>query len=87
MLQQPAPEDYVIATGLTVSLETFVQTAFAFFDLNWKDHTDLSETLKRPSDLSISRANPAKARKNLNWMHSHDVYKVIQLMCQAAYER
>ena len=85
ILQRSAPEDYVIATGHTISLEEFVKTAFAFFDLNWRDHTDLAESLKRPSDLSISRADPAKARRDLGWRHANDVYSVIQLMCHAAY--
>ena len=77
MLQQPQPEDFVIATGKTNTLEDFVATAFAQFGLDWHDHVDIDKSLFRPSDLKLSRANPAKARVQLGWEAQTDMKAVI----------
>jgi GDPmannose 4,6-dehydratase len=67
MLQQDRPDDFVIATGKTHALEAFVAEAFAAFELDWHDHVIQEPTLFRPTDLSMSRGNPAKAEKLLGW--------------------
>ncbi len=67
MLQQDAPEDFVIATGATITLREFTAEAFAAAGLDWRDHVDLDKTLFRPSDIAVSRANPAKAERLLGW--------------------
>lgn len=65
MLQQQNPEDYVIATGHTFSLQEFVEAAFDLQKLNWRDHVVLDLGLLRPSDILKNSANPSKARKQL----------------------
>lgn len=80
MLQQPAPEDFVIATGESSKLEDFVTIAFAHFGLDWKDHVDIDETLFRPSDLKLSRANPARAHQQLGWTASMRMADVVRAM-------
>jgi len=60
MLQQDSPDDYIIATGQTNTLETFVAKAFAFFNLDWREHVQQNHEFFRPTDLLVSRANPTK---------------------------
>lgn len=67
MLQQDAPEDFVIATGQTITLRQFVAEAFAALGLDWQDHVKVDSTLFRPADIAVSRANPAKAAQALGW--------------------
>lgn len=67
MLQQDVPENYVIATGESHSLQEFVETAFSYFGLKWTEHVEFEENLQRPNELMSSYANPTKAHKKLNW--------------------
>ncbi len=84
IMQQEEPDDYVIATGRTESLEYFVSRAFAHFDLDWHDHVTCDESLYRPSDIDTSSGNPAKAKQVLGWSAQTDVDGVIANMCEAA---
>lgn len=67
MLQQEKPQDFVIAAGITISLEEFVQAAFAQAGLNWRHYVEQDPALFRPTDLAIGRADPAKAYRELGW--------------------
>lgn len=67
MLQLPAPEDIVIATGQTSSLQDFTDAAFAAFGLDWRDHVVSDAALGRPSDIAVSAGNPARAAQKLGW--------------------
>ena len=80
MLQQPVPDDFVIATGKTCALEDFVRLAFSQLRLNWKDHVESRSELLRPTDIMVSRANPAKAESVLDWRATCDVEDVVRLM-------
>jgi len=84
MLQQPEPQDFVIATGKTNTLEDFVATAFAHFGLDWHDHVDIDKSLFRPSDLKLSRANPARASAQLGWAAQTDMKTLIGRMIEGA---
>jgi GDPmannose 4,6-dehydratase len=83
MLQQPVPQDYVIATGETNSLERFVSLAFEAVGLDWKAYVDSDPSLMRTTDLLISRANPAKAAKLLNWHAQIKLPEIVQEMIDA----
>jgi len=83
MLQQPAPEDYVVATGVSHSLEHFVDLAFREAGLQWRDHVVIDETLYRPTDLDYGRADPTKAAKALGWTARHGLADVVRLMVSA----
>jgi len=83
MLQQEKPEDYVIATGESHSLEEFVDTAFSAAGLNWRDHVVLDPGLLRPTDLAAGCGNPAKARAKLAWQARHKMREVVRLMVDA----
>ena len=80
MLQAEKPDDYVIATGKSVSLEQFVGAAFAEASLDWRKYVESRSELYRPSDLSESRANPAKAAAVLGWRAKSDVGDVVKRM-------
>jgi GDPmannose 4,6-dehydratase len=84
MLQQLKPEDYVVATGETHSLEYFVAQSFAHFGLDWKEHVTFNNHLLRPSDIRQSQGNPAKARERLGWAARMKIDGVIEAMCEAA---
>ena len=67
MLQQDVPDDYVIATGESHTLESFVASAFAQVGLDWRSHVDIDPSLFRPSEIAYSAGNPEKAIKGLGW--------------------
>ena len=80
ILQMEKPEDFVVATGKSTSLERFVDLAFAGFGLDWKQHVTIKPELFRPLDLLQSHANPAKARKKLGWEAGHSAEDVVRFM-------
>ncbi|MDP9052032.1 MAG: GDP-mannose 4,6-dehydratase [Acidobacteriota bacterium] len=84
MLNAAAPDDYVIATGRTVSLEYFTATAFGRFGLAWEDHVVINQSLLRPTDIMAGRADPSKSKAALGWSSKVDVDGVIDRMCDAA---
>lgn len=83
MLQQDKPEDFVIATGTTITLEEFVKTAFEQANLNWKDFVVQDPTLFRPTELAIGRADPSKANQVLAWKASTQGAEVVKKMYQS----
>ncbi|SDW03992.1 GDP-mannose 4,6-dehydratase [Thiocapsa roseopersicina] len=83
MLQHDQPEDLVIATGTTHSLEQFVAAAFETYGLDWTSHVEPDSTLLRPSDIAFNAGNPAKARRLLNWHAIHQMPDVVRLMADA----
>jgi GDPmannose 4,6-dehydratase len=83
MLQQDEPEDYVIATGRTYSLENFVAAVFANLDLDWHEHVDFDQNLQRPTDIDVSSADPAKAEKKLGWKATYAMPEVARMMVEA----
>lgn len=68
MLQQVEPQDYVIATGVSQSLHSFAKVAFAEFDLDIDEYLTVDKRLFRPTDIRVSRADPARAASTLGWM-------------------
>ncbi len=82
MLQQDKPDDFVIATGETYSLECFVEMAFSEVGLEWKHYVTVDTGLLRPSDLSISVANPNKAKEILDWEAKYKMEDVVIMMIE-----
>ena len=87
MLQQDRADDFIIATGTSISLEDFIARVFSFFNLNWKNHVRVNKALFRPSDIHMSRANPSKAQKELGWAAKTRLDDLIHLMCESASQR
>lgn len=84
MLQQPEPDDFVVATGASHTLEEFVRHAFEVCGLDWRDHVTQSSLLYRPTDIAVSRANPAKAERLLGWKAYASMEDVVARMVKAA---
>jgi len=87
MLERTEPADYVIATGRTVSLEYFTSKVFERFGMDWRDKVEIDDSLLRPTDIRVGRADPSRARAELGWRHTVDVDEVIVRMCEAAWHR
>ena len=83
MLQQEQPDDYAIATGESYKLEEFVAATFACLGLNWQEYVVTDASLLRPTDLAISRGNPAKAKEKLGWQAQYKMYDVVRMMVEA----
>ena len=64
ILQIDNPSDFIIGTGVSMSLENFIQIAFEYFDLDWREYVEVSDQLKRPSDIVSGYADSSKAKKN-----------------------
>jgi GDPmannose 4,6-dehydratase len=87
MLQQSTGSDFVIATGESCTLEEFAETAFGQVGLDWREHTDLSEALMRPSDLAEGRGDASRAREVLGWTATYRMRDVVKAMVEAEWAR
>ncbi len=87
MLQQDEPEDYVIATGMPITLEDFVRTAFECVGLNWQDYVVQDKKLFRPSDAMVSFGDPSKASGKLGWKASIQGTDVAKKMFQSTHNK
>jgi GDPmannose 4,6-dehydratase len=83
MLQQDDPEDLVIATGQSNTLECFVDEVFKYYNLNWKEFVIQDEKYFRPSELKISKANPSLALRKINWKAKKVLKEIVVLMCES----
>ena len=83
MLQLENPEDFVVATGTSISLKEFVTLTFAAVGLDWRDHVLHSEEFVRPTDLLISSSDPSKAKQKLGWIAQTSVSQIIERMINA----
>jgi GDPmannose 4,6-dehydratase len=82
MVQQEAPDDFVIATGESHSLEEFVAAAFAQVHLDWREHVVIDPDLFRPTEIAVSRGNPRKSREILGWQAKNKMQQVVTLMVE-----
>ncbi len=80
MLQQEKPDDFVIATGETNTLEEFVAEAFESIGLDWQKHVISDPSLLRPSEIMVSRGNAKKASKLLDWRANNKMRDVVRHM-------
>jgi GDPmannose 4,6-dehydratase len=88
MLQQPEPDDYVIATGATHSVRELVECAFARAGLDWEAHVRLDESLVRgTAELHDLVGDASKARDRLGWTPTLDFDGLVQLLVDTDLER
>lgn len=83
MVQSQSPQDLVIATGFTASLEAFVACAFERLGLDWRDHVDVSQALYRPTDIDYSGGDPTLATEVLGWTATRRMPEVVAGMVDA----
>ncbi len=86
MLQQDAPDDYVIATGESHSVREFAELVFAKLDLDLKDYLEIDPRYFRPTEVDALCGNPAKARKKLQWEPKCSFDSLVEIMTQADLE-
>jgi GDPmannose 4,6-dehydratase len=84
MLQQETPNDFVIATGVSVSLDDFVRHVFMYLGLDWRDHVTSDQKFFRPSDLDWSQGDASLAKASLGWEARTKMPELTKLMVEAA---
>ncbi|HVU11527.1 MAG TPA: GDP-mannose 4,6-dehydratase [Phototrophicaceae bacterium] len=87
MLQQDQPDDYVVATGRTHTVQYLCETAFNVVDLNWRDYTVQDERFMRPAEVDLLIGNPAKAKAKLGWEPTVNFEQLIEMMVKADYDK
>jgi GDPmannose 4,6-dehydratase len=80
MLQQKKPEDFVIGTGESHSVQEFVEEAFGYVDLDWKKYVEIDPRYLRPTDVESLRADITKARKKLKWKPRIKFKEIVKIM-------
>jgi GDPmannose 4,6-dehydratase len=83
MLQQDEPDDYVVATGETHSVQELVEVAFACAGLNWEEYVVVDPELKRPAEVDLLLGDATKARATLGWRPRVRFPELIRMMVEA----
>ena len=87
MLQQDQPDDYVLATGRTHTVQRFVEVAFDYVGLDYRNYIKLDPTFMRPADVDLLVGDPTKAKARLNWEARTSFEKLVEIMVQAELQR
>jgi len=80
MLQQPEPDDYVIATGKSFKVLDFVKKAFSYVDLDWKKHVKIDKRLYRILEVDVLEGNSNKSKRVLSWKPKTNFDQLVKLM-------
>ena len=83
MLQQPGPDDFVIATGEMHSVREFVDEAFALVGWDWQQHVEIDTRYFRPTEVDELCGDASKARTVLNWEPTTTFHALVRLMLEA----
>jgi len=86
MLQQPKPDDYVVATGQTHSVREFLEEAFSHVGLDWQKHVVVDPKYFRPAEVDLLLGDPKKAREVLGWRPRVTFSELVRLMVDADLE-
>lgn len=83
MLQQPKPDDYVIATGETHTVRELVEVAFSHVGLNWEDYVEIDPKFIRPAEVDLLIGDPSKAKKVLGWKPKVNFEGLVKMMVES----
>jgi GDPmannose 4,6-dehydratase len=83
MLQQDSPDDYVIATGESHSVQEFLEEAFSYQGLDWRDHVEIDPRYFRPTEVDSLKGDASKAKKRLGWDPKVKFKDLVRLMVNA----
>jgi GDPmannose 4,6-dehydratase len=83
MLQQDAPDDYVVATGETHSIGEFLDISFNYVNLDWHDYVEFDERYLRPTEVDLLLGDPTKTKQKLGWEPSVTFKQLVGLMVEA----
>jgi GDPmannose 4,6-dehydratase len=86
MLQQPEPDDYVVATGETHSVREFLEVAFGHAGLDWKRHVEIDPRYYRPAEVDLLVGDSSKARQKMGWQPKVTFTELAKLMVDADIE-
>jgi GDPmannose 4,6-dehydratase len=87
MLQQDEPDDYVVATGETHTVQKLVELAFSAVGLDWREHVKLDERFMRPAEVDLLVGDPGKAKRKLGWEPYVNFESLVTMMVEADLER
>jgi GDPmannose 4,6-dehydratase len=80
MLQQDHPDDYVVATGESISIRDFLGLTFGRLDLDWQKHVEIDPRYFRPAEVDHLEGDPAKGRRILGWEPETDIRTLAAMM-------
>jgi GDPmannose 4,6-dehydratase len=80
MIQADQPDDYVIATGVCHSVRDFLDQAFGYLDLDWKEHVEIDPRYYRPAEVDLLIGDASKARRVLGWEPTITFDEMVKLM-------
>ncbi len=83
MLQQDRPDDFVVGTGQTNTVEEFVAAAFAHVNLDWHNYVVIDPKFYRPAEVELLIANPEKAHRALGWRPTIRFEQLVAMMVDA----
>ena len=86
MLQQPSPDDYVVATGKMISVQEFADHCFAQVGLDSKDFIEIDPRYFRPAEVEELLGDPAKAKEQLGWEPRTSVEELAKMMVESDLE-
>ncbi len=86
MMQQPEPDDYVLATGETHSVREFVELAFDYAGLDWRKHVEIDPRYFRPAEVDLLLGDATKARTRLGWEPKVTFKELVRMMVDADIE-
>lgn len=87
MLQQDEPRDFVIGTGESHSVQEFIEEAFSYVGLDWREYVRIDPRYFRPTEVENLRANPGKARERLGWEPKAMFKDLVKIMVDADMRR
>jgi GDPmannose 4,6-dehydratase len=87
MLQQDQPDDYVVATGETHSVQEFVEETFGYLDLDWRQYVVQDPRYYRPAEVDLLVGDPGKAGAKLGWEPAVDFRQLARIMVDADLEQ
>ena len=82
MLQHDKPDDWVLATGHSITVKEFLELAFQYYDLDYKDFVETSEKYLRPNEVEFLLGDASKAKKELGWEPKTDINDLVKLMVE-----
>lgn len=83
MLQQDEPDDYVVATGETYSIREFLDIAFGYVNLDWRQYVEFDARYLRPAEVDLLIGDPTKVKQKLGWEPSVTFEQLVNLMVEA----
>ena len=83
MLQQEEPDDYVIATGESHSVEEFLEEAFGYVGLDWRGYVEIDPRYFRPTDVDFLQGDASKAKRKLGWEPKVRFKELVRIMVDA----